>query len=45
METVAEGVEDLGQYDMVIYLNCDYIQGFMFSNPLSAEDFLRFISK
>ena len=45
METVAEGVEDLGQYDMVIYLNCDYIQGYMFSNPLNAAEFLKFVSK
>ncbi len=45
METVAEGVEDLGQYDMVIYLNCDYIQGYMFANPLNAAEFLKFISK
>lgn len=45
MKVVAEGVEDMGEYDMVVYLGCNYIQGFMFSNPLSPEDYLRFVSK
>ena len=45
MEVVAEGVEDLGEYDMAIYAGCDYIQGFMFSKPQEPEQFLGFISK
>ena len=45
MEVVAEGVEDLGEYDLVVYLGCHYIQGFMFSNPLSPEEFMKFVSK
>ena len=45
MKVVAEGVEDMGEYDMVVYLGCNYIQGFMFSNPLSPEDYLKFASK
>ncbi len=45
MEVVAEGVEDLGEYDMAIYAGCDYIQGFMFSKPKEPSDFLNFISK
>ena len=45
MSVVAEGVEDMGEYDMVVYLGCNYIQGFMFSNPLSPEDYLKFVSK
>ena len=45
MMVVAEGVEDMGEYDMVVYLGCNYIQGFMFSNPLSPEDYLKFVSK
>ncbi len=45
MKVVAEGVEDMGEYDMVVYLGCNYIQGFMFSNPLSPEDYLKFLSK
>ena len=45
MQVVAEGVEGYGEYDMVIYLGCDYIQGFMFSEPLTPEEYLKFITK
>lgn len=45
MKVVAQGVENMGEYDMVVYLGCNYIQGFMFSNPLTPEDYLKFISK
>ena len=45
MKVVAEGVENMGEYDMVVYLGCNYIQGFMFSNPLSAEDYIKFLNK
>ena len=45
MQVVAQGVEDLGEYDLVVYLECNYIQGFMFSNPLTPEEYLKFISK
>ena len=45
MMVVAQGVENMGEYDMVVYLGCNYIQGFMFSNPLLPEEYLRFISK
>ena len=45
MQVVAEGVEDLGEYDMAIYAGCDYIQGFMFAKPLDGAEFLKFISK
>ena len=45
MEVVAEGVEDLGEYDMAIYAGCDYIQGFMFAKPLKPDEFIKFITK
>ena len=45
MMVVAEGVENMGEYDMVVYLGCNYIQGFMFSNPLSPQDYLKFVCK
>jgi EAL domain-containing protein (putative c-di-GMP-specific phosphodiesterase class I) len=36
---VAEGVEDEGQLAFLRELHCDYIQGFLFSEPMPAEDF------
>lgn len=33
METIAEGVENFAQYDMLRKLGCDYIQGFYFARP------------
>jgi len=45
MQVVAQGVEDLGEYDMVVYLGCEFIQGFMFANPLAPEEYLKFITK
>ena len=39
LNVVAEGVETLGQLNFLKTQNCDQIQGFYFSKPLSAEDF------
>lgn len=36
IEVVAEGVETAGQYQRLNILNCDEIQGYYFSKPLSA---------
>ena len=44
-ELVAEGVEtkeDLGRLEAV---GCDFIQGYYFSKPLPAEDFIKFINE
>ena len=38
--TVAEGVETQEQADMLHKLGCDIVQGFLFSRPLPAEQFL-----
>jgi PAS domain S-box-containing protein/diguanylate cyclase (GGDEF)-like protein len=40
MRVVAEGVETADQANAVIELGCDEIQGFLFSKPLPADDFL-----
>jgi predicted signal transduction protein with EAL and GGDEF domain len=43
LRVVAEGVEEQGQYDMLRQMNCDDVQGFMFSRPVGApqaEDLL-----
>lgn len=39
MKTVAEGVEYKEQADFLTAVNCDYVQGFFFSQPISISDF------
>lgn len=39
MKTVAEGVEDINQVNMLKELGCDYIQGFYFAKPMPLRDF------
>ena len=36
---VAEGVEELSQLEMLRDMNCDIIQGYLFSKPLAADAF------
>lgn len=43
LETVAEGVDSEEQLTFLKALNCDYIQGYLFSQPLLPEDFEQFI--
>ena len=42
---VAEGVETKEQFDAMTALNIEYIQGFYFSRPLPADEFLRFLAE
>jgi EAL domain-containing protein (putative c-di-GMP-specific phosphodiesterase class I) len=37
LEVVAEGVENIGQLDMLRSLGCEFAQGYLFSRPLPAE--------
>ena len=37
-EVVAEGVETQSQFEELKALNCDFVQGYLFSKPLTAED-------
>lgn len=39
MQTVAEGVEDRTQVDMLKRLSCDFIQGFYFAKPMPIAEF------
>ncbi len=44
MRVVAEGVETADQVDRLKQIGCDYVQGFYFSQPLPAGEFLRFVT-
>lgn len=37
LKVVAEGIEEVEQLDFLIDGDCDYIQGYLFSKPISAE--------
>jgi len=42
--TVAEGVEEIGQANLLVHLGCDAIQGYLYGRPMPAaqiEAFLR----
>lgn len=45
MLTVAEGVETKEQWDLLLDLGCDKVQGYYCSRPLSAENFAEFAIK
>lgn len=45
MTTVAEGVEEKEQYEHLIELKTDELQGYYFSRPLSAKDFIKFLNQ
>jgi EAL domain-containing protein (putative c-di-GMP-specific phosphodiesterase class I) len=40
---VAEGVEEAAQMRMLAAMGCDLFQGYLFSRPLSAKDFIAFL--
>lgn len=41
VKTCAEGVENWEQFNYLIAVNCDHIQGYLFSKPLSLKDILK----
>ena len=45
LEVVAEGVEDREEYDEIKRADIDYVQGYYFSRPLPADEFLELIRK
>ncbi len=44
-ETVAEGVETERQAQLVRELGCEYLQGYLYSPPLPAREFLAFLDQ
>ncbi|TGM72457.1 bifunctional diguanylate cyclase/phosphodiesterase [Leptospira mtsangambouensis] len=45
MEVIAEGVENPAQRDLLHDLGCHMIQGYLYSKPLPALDFVEFVKK
>lgn len=43
--TIAEGVETVQHMDFLKELDCDFVQGFLLSRPLSFDDLVRFIQE
>lgn len=44
METVAEGIENEAQFELLKGHQCGLFQGFLFSRPIPAEDFLKLLA-
>lgn len=45
MEVIAEGVETEGQADFLREEACDFLQGFLFCEPLNSEDASRYLGE
>lgn len=45
LKVVAEGVEDKNQLSILKNKNCDIIQGYYYSRPLAAEDFIEWVEQ
>ena len=45
MTVVAEGIEQQEQVDFLRTTECDLIQGYFYSKPISAKDFEEYMAK
>lgn len=45
MKVIAEGIETIGQRDLLIAAGCDYGQGYLFARPMPAQDFEAFVAQ
>lgn len=45
MKVIGEGIETQEQYDILIAMGCDYGQGYLFSKPVSANEFEILVTK
>ena len=44
IKTVAEGVENKEQVDILKNMGCDMAQGYYYANPLSRDDFVEYLT-
>ncbi|QIZ83159.1 EAL domain-containing protein [Bermanella marisrubri] len=44
MKVIAEGIETEQQKQLLINSGCDFGQGYLFSKPVSAEEFEKLLS-
>lgn len=45
MAVISEGVENKGQLDFLLNEDCEYIQGYYYSKPVTADDFFILLRK
>jgi EAL domain-containing protein (putative c-di-GMP-specific phosphodiesterase class I) len=45
LKVVAEGVETVQQLDILREFGCDEIQGFLYSRPVTAEEFIKLFKR
>ncbi|MCD6272467.1 MAG: EAL domain-containing protein [Deltaproteobacteria bacterium] len=45
IDIVAEGVDNKQQYDLLQYMGCTIIQGYLISKPLPLDEFIDFLKK
>lgn len=45
IKTIAEGVETEEQRDSLVEMGCDYLQGYLFSKPIPADEFEKLIGR
>jgi EAL domain-containing protein (putative c-di-GMP-specific phosphodiesterase class I) len=43
LRTVAEGIETEAQHEILLGLDCDMGQGYLFAKPMSPPDWLRWM--
>ncbi|MBZ0069480.1 MAG: EAL domain-containing protein, partial [Thiobacillus sp.] len=43
LKVIAEGVETRAQRDYLLHHQCDFMQGFLFSKPLPADEVLKYV--
>ena len=44
-KVIAEGVEDIGQYQVLAHLGCEFVQGYLISKPLTCDQATEFLQQ